>query len=108
VLVLAREGEAVPLRRELEAIPSRVYRLKAAEQACRPSKKARARNRTRLWDRYLEQGASRRISFSETAVIGMPPPLDNAAAWVGRQVALLELVDRLRVTELTTRPTSAR
>ncbi len=90
VLVLAREGEPLPLQRELECLPCRVYRLNAAEEARRPGKKARARNRTRLWDSYLEQSVARRIAFPEVPLIGMPPPLDQASAWVGRQVALLE------------------
>ncbi|MEJ2455390.1 MAG: Clp1/GlmU family protein, partial [Candidatus Thiodiazotropha sp.] len=52
VLVLVREGEPLPLQRELECLQCRLYRISAVEEACRPSKKARARNRTRLWDSY--------------------------------------------------------
>jgi ribonuclease BN (tRNA processing enzyme) len=90
VLVLVREGQSIPLHRELDSLPCRVYRLDATEQACRPSKKARARHRTRLWDSYLESGVERDMALSTLQLIGMPPPLEASAAWVGRQIALLD------------------
>jgi ribonuclease BN (tRNA processing enzyme) len=90
VLALVREGESLPLQQALNSLQVKVCLINAAEEACRPGKKARARNRTRLWDSYLQQAEERSIDFSEIPLIGMPPSLDEADLWCGRQIALLE------------------
>lgn len=103
LLVLVRAGGAMPLLQELQSHQARVYRIGAAEVACRPSKKARARNRTQLWDRYLERSVERDFVLSEVRLIGMPPALEESAAWSGRQIALLEENKTLAMGEVIAR-----
>ncbi|MCK5481631.1 MAG: MBL fold metallo-hydrolase, partial [Gammaproteobacteria bacterium] len=90
VLVLSRSGRPVPLEQELEALPAEVFALHAVADAHRPSKRARARARTALWDAYLAGADECRLAVDSLRIIGTPPPLTVPDAWTGRQIALLE------------------
>ncbi len=90
VLVLVRAGAALPYPSELAAIASEVFVVPAPAEACRASKRGRARQRTRLWDAYLANAKEARIALSDVQLIGTPPPMDVPVAWRGRQIALLD------------------
>jgi ribonuclease BN (tRNA processing enzyme)/polynucleotide 5'-kinase involved in rRNA processing len=91
VLVLTLTGmQGLPLRAELEALAADVYMLRAAPKARTRSKQQRARDRTRLWQRYLESSAICDLDLSSLSVIGTPPPIDAHDEWLGRQIALLD------------------
>ena len=66
-----------------------VFLIHAPAEAKRPGKRARARRRTALWDACLGDRLAHRIGIQEINFIGTPPPLDEASAWVGRQLAFL-------------------
>jgi ribonuclease BN (tRNA processing enzyme) len=89
VLVLSREGHALPLAAELAALAAEVYPVTAARRAVRPGKRARARRRTARWDGYLSAGAEQTLRIGDLAILGTPPPLGEPHSWAGRQVALL-------------------
>ena len=90
VLALTRADRPLPLAQELAALPVPVTVVQAAAEAQRPGKKSRARARTALWDHYLGAAAESRVILDDLPLLGTPPPVDVPAAWVGRQVALLD------------------
>jgi len=90
VLVLSRAGRPVPLEQELGALSAEVFALQATEEAHRPGKRTRARERTLLWDAYLAGAGEHRLEIEQLQITGTPPPLTVPDAWTGRQVALLE------------------
>ena len=45
--------------------------------------------RDRLWHEYLGETVTARLRLGELQLLGAPPPLDEAGAWRGRQVAAL-------------------
>lgn len=90
VLVLVREGKPVPLSDELRTLNARVWIVPARPEANRPSKRARARQRTSQWNAFLNDAATREIATADLCLTGTPPPVDIPTAWVGRQVALMD------------------
>lgn len=90
VVALARAGQTPPLARELAALPIPTLAVQAASAAQRPGKRTRAKERTARWDAYLADAAERQLALESLTVVGTPPPLDAPAAWIGRQVALLD------------------
>ena len=88
VLMLARSPAATPLAAELAALSTPVFRVMAAPEAHRPSKKTRARTRTQLWDQYLTGAGICDISLQPLQLRGTPPPASEPSRWQGRQVAL--------------------
>ena len=90
VLVVAHEGRPVPLAQTLRALGKKILLVPADRRARRPGARARARVRTERWNTHLEGAHCRRFRVSELALTGTPPPLDEAGAWIGRQVALLK------------------
>jgi ribonuclease Z len=90
VLVLVREGKALPLCNELRSLSVPVWIVSASAEATRPSKQSRARQRTTQWDAFLNNAAVCNFATADLKLLGTPPPLDIPAAWLGRQVALLE------------------
>lgn len=88
ILVVVRDGAAVPLYDELRAHSAEVVLVRAASLAQRPGKKARARTRTAAWDAYLHNPVEQTIALQTLRIIGTPPPVTVPSAWVGRQVAL--------------------
>jgi ribonuclease BN (tRNA processing enzyme)/energy-coupling factor transporter ATP-binding protein EcfA2 len=92
ILLMVREDESPPLLNELKGLEAEgieVYQIVAAEQAARPSKRARARQRTAQWERYLASAAYHELELDSFNLTGTPPPREAAHAWTGRQVALL-------------------
>ncbi len=89
-VVLARLGGVSALCTEIAAEGIRVLAMSAPPAARRPGKRQRARARTRLWDAYLRDATVVSLSLAETPTVGTPPPTDVAAAWIGRQCAVLE------------------
>jgi ribonuclease Z len=101
VVVLAREGSPVPLAAELAALPVEAVAVRAASGARRPGERARAKARTALWDAYLAAGRYGSIALAEAQIIGTPPPVHAAAAWTGRQIALLDGDRTIAMGEVT-------
>jgi ribonuclease BN (tRNA processing enzyme)/energy-coupling factor transporter ATP-binding protein EcfA2 len=100
ILVLARAGQSPPLPNELAALEPHVFIVQASPAACRRGKRQQARERTRLWEAYLANAEERHIRLGDVRLIGTPPPIDVAAAWHGRQVALLERSRTVAVGEV--------
>lgn len=101
VLALTRAGHPLPLARELAALPIPTLVVQAASAAQRPGKRARARERTARWDAYLADAAERQFVLESLSTVGTPPPLDAPAAWIGRQVALLDGERAVAMGEVT-------
>lgn len=102
VLALARSGRPLPLPHELAALGVERLVVQAPPAARVPGKRERARVRTRRWDDYLTRAEERDVYLSDVEVIGTPPPVGVAAAWSGRQIALLEGARTLAMGEVVT------
>jgi ribonuclease BN (tRNA processing enzyme) len=89
LLALIREPGRLPLAQELAAAALPLLAVRAAEQARRPGKGRRSRDRTRAWEAWLAQARDQRLELAGLALTGTPPPLDQPEAWRGRQLALL-------------------
>jgi ribonuclease BN (tRNA processing enzyme) len=100
VVVLTRAGNPPPLPNELSALDIEVTYIHASEKAKRPGKKTRARNRTALWDHYLEGAKEYTLPLRELQPIGTPPR-NSPEAWIGKQVALIEGDRTLAMAEVT-------
>nr|WP_240193324.1 Clp1/GlmU family protein [Desulfobulbus alkaliphilus] len=100
VLALCVEGRPWSLLDELKALPVAVYLVTAPAGAKRPGKRVRARERTRLWDAYLQSGFERCLDISALLWLGTPPPLDAVEAWAGRQVAFFKDRHLLAMAEI--------
>ena len=90
VLVLTAAEREPPLFDDLRALAADLYVVHAAEEARRPGKRARARWRTECWDAYLHDSSEQSIELDKVNLTGTPPPLGEASAWAGRQIALLQ------------------
>ncbi|MES9943589.1 MAG: Clp1/GlmU family protein [Candidatus Thiodiazotropha sp.] len=88
VVVLVREGQALPLQQELEALGADIVRIEASPLARRPGKNSRDRERTRLWDNYLANATVREVALARVNRLGTPPR-KAPEAWTGKQVAFL-------------------
>ncbi|HEX6998574.1 MAG TPA: hypothetical protein VF322_10545 [Gammaproteobacteria bacterium] len=88
VLLLERD-RTTSLEAELRALPVPAYRMPAAPGARSPGERARARQRTALWDAHLAAATEHSIALDAVPCLGTPPPRDAPAAWAGRQVAFL-------------------
>ena len=88
VLIMTAPGRPIPLEDELRSLGIDLYLVHSVTDAMRPGKRARARYRTQLWDAYLSTSKEFRIELAGINLLGIPPPPDETAAWVGRQVAL--------------------
>jgi ribonuclease BN (tRNA processing enzyme) len=88
LLVLQRQDEPSHLPYELHCLGVEQVLILAAEQAARPGKMRRARQRTALWDRYLEDAVEHRIPLHGLRLLGTPPRL-VADAWRGKQASFL-------------------
>ncbi len=111
VLLLARAERSPPQLDLLRVLGLELFLVRSAEQARRPGRRTRARQRTRRWERYLAGGLQWSLRLGEVALLGTPPPVDVEEAWPGRQVALYRLgrtvlmgeVERLEEGRLTLR-----
>ncbi len=90
VLALTTAGRSPPLAEELHALTAEVFLVHTASVVKRPGKRTRARLRTAQWDGYLVGAKTHCLNLGEVRPIGTPPPLEEQAAWIGRQVALLK------------------
>lgn len=99
VVVLVHQGQQPPLQQELESLDVQVIRIEPSSAAHRPGKRSRDRERTRLWDGFLEGAQAREIALSELQMLGTPPR--NAPdAWLGKQVAFLDRETTLGMGEV--------
>lgn len=99
VLALSLPNKILPLSNELHALGKEVFVVHAVEDARRPGKKVRGRQRTAQWDTYLQdtpdQTISIQLDLSQGStvlppIIGTPPPFEATSAWTGRLVGLLQ------------------
>ena len=90
VLALAAVDGEPPLLDELHALGCDLFLVRGSAEARRPGKRARARRRTEQWEDYLAHATTRTIDLGGMNLVGTPPPLGEAGAWAGRQVALLQ------------------
>ncbi|SFE66691.1 Clp1/GlmU family protein [Nitrosomonas sp. Nm166] len=111
VLALTAADRPPALLDELRTLTTQLYVVHASPEARRPGKRNRARQRTQLWDSYLENNIEHTLDLDQLNIIGTPPPLGEASSWIGRQVALLNHnqtqlmaeVRRLQGNQLTVR-----
>jgi ribonuclease BN (tRNA processing enzyme)/polynucleotide 5'-kinase involved in rRNA processing len=89
ILALTTVDRPPLLLDELLAMAPEVFFVHAATEAMRPGKRVRARRRTAQWDAYLADAAPQELDLSQVNLLGTPPPLGEASAWVGRQLAFL-------------------
>jgi len=94
ILALTAPGRTPPLAEELRALGIEILVVEAAARAGPSRRRSRARRRTALWDDHLALAPSQRLSPETIDLIGTPPPLDQPAAWAGRQIALLDGVGK--------------
>jgi len=100
IAVLLREGKDLALMDELRSLDADVVQVHASTAASRPGKRSRERERTRLWERHLQQGGEYQVALSRLHVLGTPPPRTRDA-WVGRQAAFLARGSTVSVGEVT-------
>ena len=89
VVLVAHAGPQPLLAAALHALGLPVLAVAGADAARRPGKRARARQRTRLWDAFLAGAAEHVVDTSQVPVLGTPPPLTAHEQWRGRQAALI-------------------
>lgn len=89
VLALTPVDRFPALYNELRASTSQLYVVHASAEARRSGKLSRARQRTKLWNNYLQNGIEHTIDLNSVNIIGTSPPVGETSAWIGRQVALL-------------------
>lgn len=100
LLVLQRPAQPPLLVHELESLGIEVAYIKAAEKASRPGKMTRARQRTHLWNLYLDGAEECTLSLHRLKLLGTPPR-DAPEAWLGKQVAFLEQAHTVAMGEVT-------
>jgi ribonuclease BN (tRNA processing enzyme) len=90
VILLFDNADRHPLlASELSALRLPIIRISRSPDSRRPSKSARARQRTRLWNSYLDGAGVHTLDFESIAVLGTPPPAVATEQWRGRQAALV-------------------
>lgn len=88
VLAITLPHAEPPLLDELQSLGCQLYVVQSATEAKRPGQRARARERTRQWENYLAGGTSQSLELGKMKLTGTPPPIAEASAWTGRQVAI--------------------
>ncbi|WP_163337512.1 Clp1/GlmU family protein [Desulfopila sp. IMCC35008] len=94
LLILCKTSD-LPLENELSALSVPLFRVSASAAAKRPTKTARAKSRTKLWDQFLASARREECDLQAMHPIGTPPPNDTPDAWLGKQVALLDSAGNL-------------
>ena len=87
VITLARSDRPQPLGAALAALAVDIRPHPSPGAARRPGRLERCRQRTRLWDAWLDPGVV--VAFDPVNLVGTPPPRHLPQAWQGRQVGLL-------------------
>ncbi len=100
VLVLARHAKQLPLANELGSLACQVVLVEASAQARHPGPGKRDRQRTHLWNAYLQEAKVRTITPAPAQLTGTPPPLPAGQEWLGRQIALLRKGQTLAIGEV--------
>ena len=100
VCIVIPEQQPIPLEHELRSLGIDLYVVPAVSKALRPGKRTRARRRTELWDSYLAPSQETSITLSTINLLGIPPPAEEAAAWQGRQIALLKAQQLVAMGEI--------
>lgn len=100
VLVLVRHEKKLPLANELATLACQVVPVQAAAQARRPGPGKRARQRSRIWEAYLQKAEERSIVLDPGRLTGTPPPLPATREWHGRQIGLLKKGRTLAMGEI--------
>jgi ribonuclease Z len=90
VLAMTAADRQPPLMDQLLCLDAEIFIVHASPEAKRPGKRMRARERTRQWDAYLTQGIEYELDPRGFRLYGLPPPIEEPSAWVGRQLALLK------------------
>lgn len=89
-VVAIRRGEGgLPLAVELASLGADLIPVAAAPAARLPARLERLKNRTRLWNHWLQTSLEQVLDLDRLLVLGTPPPREVPAAWAGRQAALL-------------------
>jgi len=92
VVAMRREGREdarLPLAVELASLGVDLVPVTASAAARHPARLERLKNRTRLWDLWLQASQEQVFDLDSLLVLGTPPPFDIVSAWAGRQAALL-------------------
>lgn len=100
ILAFQPENSRLPLADELAACGTGIYIIRPFSQARYPGKKSRQRQRTNLWDTYLESAKVQRVPITAVNILGTPPPFDVRQEWLGRQVAFLHKQQTLALGEV--------
>jgi ribonuclease BN (tRNA processing enzyme) len=100
VLAVVPADRPVPLLAELRATGVVLARVPASPAARRPGKRRRARQRTAAWDAWLATAQAHELDLDRLALSGAPPPPAVPAAWIGRQVGLLQAGRTLTLGEV--------
>jgi ribonuclease Z len=90
VLAIVPEQGAVreQMQRMLDGLGCKVLITAQSPLAHKLSKKQRARDRTRVWDAWLEKATQHELSLSHLRLRGRPPL--GRDEWSGRQMALMD------------------
>jgi ribonuclease Z len=100
VLALTAADRPPPLLEQLQGLSADLFLIHASTEAKQPGKRVRARVRTQQWDAYLSDGIEYDLDVSRVPLLGLPPPVEEPDAWVGRQLALLKEHQTLTLAEV--------
>jgi len=101
VVAIRREGGGLAPIAELVHLAAELVLVTASPAARVPARLERLKNRTRLWDQWLQGGEEQLIDLEDLLVLGTPPPFDVPDAWTGRQAALLsEIGETVAIGEI--------
>jgi ribonuclease Z len=100
VLALTASDRPPPMLDELRTLPIDVHVIHTLTETARPGKRSRAQQRTQQWDSFLADATTQDFDLTQFNIVGTPPPLDEAHAWSGRQVALLHAHQTLAMGEV--------
>ncbi|MCP4120012.1 MAG: hypothetical protein GY737_32375 [Desulfobacteraceae bacterium] len=90
ILVLCKDGKKLPYANELMSTQAKIHRVRPSPLARHPGRSKRTRQRTRLWNAYLQDAKEMNVDLSRVSLLGTPPPMEAGKEWQGRQVALLD------------------
>ena len=84
-VVAIRRGEGgLPLAVELASLGADLIPVAASPAARLPARLERLKNRTRLWNHWLQASLEQVLDLDRLLVLGTPPPREVPAAWAGQ------------------------
>jgi len=89
VVVMQRENTGLPLATELGFLNVDLVHVAASPASRLPAPLERLKNRTQLWNDWLQTSRKQEFDLENLSTLGTPPPLEIPDAWEGRQAALL-------------------